>query len=68
MATKMNHNGCSTCTNGSEQYERYTACNKKKYYHYDYRTTAGDLFSCVAPTLEECRAKRDLWLNKLNNQ
>ena len=64
----MNLNGCSTCANGSENYQRCTACNRKKYYQYDYRTEDGQLFSCVAPTLEQCRAKRDFWLNKLNNQ
>ena len=31
-------------------------------YQYDYRTALGELFSCVAPTLEACRAKRDKWL------
>ena len=63
----INHKGCSNCANGSENYTRYTACNRKKYYQYDYRTPAGELFSCVAPTLEQCRAKRDLWLTKLQN-
>ena len=31
---------------------------------YDYRTEDGELFSVVAPTLEECRKKRDEWLTK----
>ncbi|MCB6981429.1 DUF3873 family protein, partial [Bacteroides uniformis] len=29
---------------------------------YDYRHTDGELFSCVKPTLDECRATRDKWL------
>lgn len=67
MATNsINNNGCSICAKGSEKYVRYTACNRKKYYQYDYRTDAGELFSCVAPTLEQCRQRRDMWLNKLN--
>lgn len=33
---------------------------------YDYRTQEGDLFSVVAPTLKECRQKRDEWLSKHN--
>lgn len=33
---------------------------------YDYRTQDGDLFSVVAPTLRECRHKRDEWLAKRN--
>ena len=48
MATKMNENGVSTCKAGEK---------------YDYRDTAdNELFSCVKPTLEECRQKRDEWL------
>ncbi|MDE6083026.1 MAG: DUF3873 domain-containing protein, partial [Muribaculaceae bacterium] len=35
-----------------------------KRYQYDYRHTDGELFSCVAPTLTECRRKRDEWLSK----
>lgn len=59
----MNDNrGCSTCKAGTENYKRYKACNKKMYYQYDYRTALGELFTCVAPTLEACRAKRDKWL------
>lgn len=30
----------------------------------DYRHTDGELFSCVAPTLEECRRKRNEWLQR----
>ena len=32
-------------------------------YQYDYRdTTTGELFSCVKPTLDECRRLRDEWI------
>lgn len=68
MATMNDSKGCSTCKAGQENYQRYKACNKKYYYQYDYRTEDGQLFSCVAKTLEECREKRDKWLNKLNNK
>lgn len=34
------------------------------YYQYDYRHTAGELFSTVAKSLEECRRQRDEWFNK----
>ncbi|CDN30640.1 hypothetical protein BN938_0535 [Mucinivorans hirudinis] len=37
---------------------------KSRYCQYDYRHTDGELFSTVAPTLEQCRAKRDEWLEK----
>jgi hypothetical protein len=29
---------------------------------YDFRTDNGELFSTVAPTLTECRKRRDEWL------
>ena len=45
----MTINGVSTCTEaGTEKYEKFQ--------------TDGELFSCVKPTLEECRATRDKWL------
>ena len=68
MATKLTANGVSTTTiPGTEQYEVfYTGFRprRKKLYQYDYRHTDGELFSCVAPTLKECRQRRDEWLNK----
>ena len=72
MATRMTANGVSTTTTpGSEQYEVfYTGyrTRRKKHYQYDYRHTDGELFSCVAGTLKECRQRRDEWLNKkINN-
>ena len=72
MATRMTANGVSTTTTpGTEQYKVfYTGyrTRRKKHYQYDYRHTDGELFSCVAPTLKECRQRRDEWLNKkINN-
>ena len=68
MATRMTANGVSTTTTpGTEQYEVfYTGfrTRRKKHYQYDYRHTDGELFSCVAPTLKECRQRRDQWVNK----
>lgn len=67
MATRMTANGVSTTTApGTEQYEVFYIGirNRCKRYQYDYRHTDGELFSCVAPTLTECRRKRDEWLNK----
>ena len=68
----MTANGVSTTTTpGTEQHEVfYTGyrTRRKKHYQYDYRHTDGELFSCVAPTLKECRQRRDEWLNKkINN-
>ena len=31
---------------------------------YDYRHTDGKLFSCVAKTLDDARARRDQWIEK----
>lgn len=65
--TRMNdENGCSTCTTpGSEKYEKFqTGIGKRKrmMYQYDYRSPSGILFSTCASTLEECRLRRDRWL------
>lgn len=63
----ITENGISTTRlNGQEQYETFTA-NGKKHYQYDYRHTNGKLFSCVAKTLADCRAKRDVWLASLQH-
>lgn len=71
MATRMTAHGVSTTTTpGTEQYEVfYNAYRpRRKHYQYDYRHTDGELFSCVASTLKECRQRRDEWLNKkINN-
>ncbi|MCM1301197.1 MAG: DUF3873 domain-containing protein [Bacteroides cellulosilyticus] len=68
MMSKMTVNGISACPRGEERYEYFTPTfdrrTGKRYCQYDYRHTDGELFSCVAPTLEECRRKRDEWLNK----
>lgn len=63
----MTVNGCSTCKNGEENYEKFTVLlNGKKVtmYQYDYRSADGVLFSCCARTLEECRKRRDVKLMK----
>lgn len=65
MTTRMTENGVSTCQKaGSEKYEKFSLPHKprKTYVQYDYRDTDGTLFSTVRPTLEECRKKRDEWL------
>lgn len=72
MATKLTANGISTTsTPGTEQYEVfYTGygTRRKKHCQYDYCHTDGELFSCVAGTLKECRQRRNEWLNKkINN-
>lgn len=62
--------GCSLCTApGSERYETFTATLRRKRVkrvQYDYRHTNGELFATVAPTLQECRQRRDEWLKKNN--
>lgn len=64
----MTENGISTTTTpGQEQYEYYRGPKRpgkatQKLCQYDYRHTDGTLFSCVAPTLDAARAKRDQWL------
>lgn len=56
--------------NGHEQYEFFEVelfARRRKdatRVQYDYRAEDGELFSCVAKTLEDARAKRDQWLAK----
>lgn len=60
------NNGCSICAAGSENYETFsTRIGRKrvKRVQYDYRHTDGELFSRIGGTLEECRERRDKWLN-----
>lgn len=65
----INNNGISVCPAGEERYVYFNLTprprRKSRYCQYDYRHTNGQLFSTVAPTLEKCREKRDLWLQTL---
>src|SRR5512146_1578840 len=55
--------GCSTCPRGGEQWEEfYSELAKGTRVQYDYRTNDGTLYTTVARTLEEARARRDRWL------
>jgi hypothetical protein len=58
---KMTKNGLSTTAPGKEQYEFFMN-GRKRYCQYDYRNVRGELFSCIKPTLEACRAARDEWI------
>ena len=63
----MTINGVSTCTEaGTEKYERFQSDIGRRrltLVQYDYRHPIyRELFSCVKPTLDECRAARDKWL------
>ena len=65
MSTEMTINGVSTCqAAGTEKYEKFSFSHKprKTFIQYAYRDVDGTLFSIVRPTLEECRNKRDEWL------
>ena len=68
MTTRMTINGVSTCqTAGTEKYESFQSGfgrRKRTLVQYDYRHHSGTLFSCVCPTLDECRAKRDEWIKR----
>ena len=61
------HGVTTTKSPGQEQYETFTrkvGRKSKKYVAYDYRHIDGELFSCVKPTLDDCKAARDTWLEK----
>ena len=71
MATRMTTGGVSTCTAGEKHQKFQMRIGRKvrTMYQYDYRDTlSGDLFSCVKPTLDECRRLRDEWLNRKNKE
>jgi len=72
MATEMTINGVSTCqTAGTEKYERFQlgiGRRRRTLVQYDYRHTDMELFSCVKSTLDECRAERDKWLDKIQGK
>ena len=72
METRMTINGVSVCPTEEERHEYVTPAfasrAKKRFCQYAYRHTNGELFSCVAPTLEECRRKRDEWLQRKTNK
>ena len=51
--------------NGSENYEfYYSEISRKELCDYDYRALNGELFSCIKPTLKQCREKRDEWIEQ----
>jgi hypothetical protein len=61
-------NGCSTCPKGVERWEEFSNERRTEtrwYIQYDYREEGGELFSCVGSSLEECRQRRDVWLEGL---
>ncbi len=69
MGTINGNNGCSVCEAGKENYTTFSmqlGRKRVKRMQYDYRTPAGDLFSCVGSDLNDCRRKRDEWLSKRN--
>jgi hypothetical protein len=61
----INQNGCSVCRAGEENYTTFRPAHRPNtvFYQYDYRDKNNNLFSTVAPTLEQCREKRDKWVN-----
>lgn len=61
-----NSNGSSVCAPGKENYTTFhpANCPNQTFYQYDYRHSDGELFSTIAPNLEECRSHRDKWLEK----
>lgn len=56
----------ATQVKGQEQYSCFVAGAFRGtiYYGYYYRHSDGELFSMIAKSLEECRRRRDEWLNK----
>jgi hypothetical protein len=66
QVNSINQNGCSVCKAGEENYTTFRPAYRPNQvlYQYDYRDKDGELFSAVAPTLEQCRTKRDKWVQE----
>lgn len=63
----LNRNGVSiTQTPGEERFIkcRLSVFKGQIFYQYDYRHTDMELFSTVAKTLDECRRRRDEWIER----
>lgn len=63
----MSLGAISTCNNGQEKYEKFTrklGRQVKRLVQYEFRDDQGELFACVKPTLEACRAARDAWIDE----
>ena len=78
MKTEMTVNGVSVCPTAEERHEYFTLTLSPRSGNQQFERRVGlwqagldadgELFSCVAPTLEECKTKRDIWLNNRNNK
>jgi hypothetical protein len=68
QVNSINHGGCSVCRTGEEKYTTFNPAHRPNavFYQYDYRHADDELFATVAPTLEQCQAKRDKWLQAKN--
>ena len=53
------------CRPGWSQFEYFTNVRGDEMVQYDYRTEANELFSCVAVSLDDAIAKRDVWLEEI---
>jgi hypothetical protein len=64
--TNLTKNSVSTTKGlGQECFESFlSTISKKEMVDYDYRDLDGELFSCIKPTLSECRAARNVWIEK----
>ena len=62
---KTDISGVSTCPPGEERWEWYEwRALPGRRVQYDWRAEDGKLFSCIARTLEEARARRDRWMEE----
>ena len=69
IVNSINQNGCSVCKAGEENYTTFRPAHRPDsvFYQYDYRNSKNrELFTTVAPTLEQCRAKRNKWVQAKN--
>ncbi|MFR9543607.1 MAG: DUF3873 family protein [Rikenellaceae bacterium] len=66
MTANNNLGAVSTCPIGEERYKYFDLTprprRRGRYIQYEWRSPTNELFSCVAPTLEQCREKREVWI------
>lgn len=62
---KSDNRGQVDCPSGEERHEFYhSGITNRNMIQYDYRTPAGELFSCITYNLEDARKRRDRWLRE----
>ncbi len=52
------------CKPNEEKFNEFNSRGKGKVIMYHYRTSQGELFSCIGKNIDVCRKKKDEWLSR----